>query len=129
MHVSCASSSPTVSSSAGSSSGRRRRRATCPACSRSTPRSSRLLRMVRSRAHSRPSRCRSNLTQEPMAADPTTDAALGDLRELLAANDLVLVDLVNRRLDLVEKIKQRKSELGVSFVDPEREAWLLDYLR
>ena len=52
--------------------------------------------------------CRSNLTQEPMAADPTTDAALGDLRELLAANDLALVDLVNRRLDLVKKIKQRQ---------------------
>jgi 3-deoxy-7-phosphoheptulonate synthase / chorismate mutase len=64
-----------------------------------------------------------------MAADSTTDAALDDLRELLAANDLALLDLVNRRLDLVEKIKQRKSELGVSFVDPEREAWLLDYLR
>jgi chorismate mutase len=64
-----------------------------------------------------------------MTADPPTDAALGDLRELLAANDLALVDLVNRRLDLVEKIKQRKSELGVTFVDPEREAWLLDYLR
>jgi chorismate mutase len=64
-----------------------------------------------------------------MTADPTTDAALGDLRELLAANDLALLDLVNRRLHLVEKIKQRKSELGVSFVDPEREAWLLEYLR
>ena len=64
-----------------------------------------------------------------MGADPITDAALGDLRELLAANDLALLDLVNRRLDLVEKIKQRKSELGVDFVDPEREAWLLDYLR
>ena len=64
-----------------------------------------------------------------MATDPTTDAALDDLRKLLAANDLALLDLVNRRLDLVEKIKQRKSELGVAFVDPEREAWLLDYLR
>jgi chorismate mutase len=64
-----------------------------------------------------------------MAADPTTDAALDDLRKLLAANDLALLDLVNRRLELVEKIKQRKSELGVAFVDPEREAWLLDYLR
>jgi chorismate mutase len=64
-----------------------------------------------------------------MAADPTTDAALGELRELLAANDVALLDLVNRRLDLVEKIKLRKSELGMTFVDPEREAWLLDYLR
>jgi chorismate mutase len=64
-----------------------------------------------------------------MAADPTTDAALGDLRELLVANDLALLDVVNRRLDLVKKIKRRKAELGVAFVDPEREAWLLGYLR
>ena len=64
-----------------------------------------------------------------MAADPTTDAALADLRELLALNDLALVDLFNRRLDLVEQIKQRKAELGVEFIDPEREAWLLEHLR
>ena len=64
-----------------------------------------------------------------MAADPTTDAALADLRELLALNDLALLDLFNRRLDLVEQIKQRKAELGVEFNDPEREAWLLEHLR
>jgi chorismate mutase/prephenate dehydrogenase len=64
-----------------------------------------------------------------MAADPTTDAALGDLRNLLEANDRALLDLVNRRLDLVREIKQRKAELGVEFVDPEREAWLLEHLR
>jgi chorismate mutase len=64
-----------------------------------------------------------------MAADPTTDAVLADLRELLAINDLALLDLVNRRLDLVDQIKQRKAELGVDFIDPEREAWLLDHLR
>jgi chorismate mutase len=59
------------------------------------------------------------------AADKTLD----DLREQLAVNDRALVDLVNKRLDLVEQIKRRKAELGVAFVDPEREAWLLDYLR
>jgi chorismate mutase/prephenate dehydrogenase len=64
-----------------------------------------------------------------MAADPTTDTALGDLRNLLEANDRALLDLVNRRLDLVREIKQRKAELGVEFVDPEREAWLLEHLR
>jgi chorismate mutase/prephenate dehydrogenase len=64
-----------------------------------------------------------------MAADPTTDAALGDLRNLLEANDRALLELVNRRLDLVREIKQRKAELGVEFVDPEREAWLLEHLR
>jgi len=58
-----------------------------------------------------------------------SDAALDDLRELLAVNDSALLDLVNNRLDLVRQIKQRKAELGVTFVDPEREAWLLDHLR
>jgi chorismate mutase len=64
-----------------------------------------------------------------MAADPTADATLGELRSLLEANDRTLLDLVNRRLELVSQIKQRKSELGVEFVDPEREAWLLEHLR
>jgi chorismate mutase len=64
-----------------------------------------------------------------MAAEPTIDPALGRLRELLAANDVALLEIVNRRLDLVDEIKQRKAELGVAFVDPEREAWLLEHLR
>jgi chorismate mutase len=68
-----------------------------------------------------------------MAAETTTsgagDAALDDLRELLALNDRALLDLVNKRLDLVQQIKVRKAELGVAFVDPEREAWLLEHLR
>jgi chorismate mutase len=59
----------------------------------------------------------------------TTDAALGRLRNLLAVNDRALLDLVNRRLDLVHQIKQRKAELGIAFLDPEREARLLQYLR
>jgi chorismate mutase len=57
------------------------------------------------------------------------DAVLQDLRERLAVNDRALLDLVNTRLDLVREIKRRKAELGVAFVDPEREAWLLDHLR
>jgi len=64
-----------------------------------------------------------------MAAKTTTDAALGDLRELLAVNDRALLDVVNRRLELVRRIKERKAELGIAFVDPEREARLLDFLQ
>jgi len=64
-----------------------------------------------------------------MASEKTGDAALDRLRALLATNDLALLDSVNRRLDLVHEIKQRKEELGVSFVDREREAWLLDHLQ
>ena len=64
-----------------------------------------------------------------MSAGPTIDDTLDRLRELLALNDVATIDLVNRRLELVDQIKQRKAELGVAFVDPEREAWLLDHLR
>jgi chorismate mutase len=64
-----------------------------------------------------------------MAAEPTIDATLDRLRELLAVNDVSLLDLVNRRLELVDQIKERKAELGVAFVDADREAWLLDHLR
>jgi len=64
-----------------------------------------------------------------MSAEPTIDATLARLRGLLAVNDIAVLDLVNRRLELVDQIKRRKAELGVAFLDPEREAWLLDHLR
>jgi chorismate mutase len=64
-----------------------------------------------------------------MSAEPTIDATLARLRGLLAVNDIAVLDLVNRRLELVDQIKRRKAELEVAFVDPEREAWLLDHLR
>jgi chorismate mutase len=64
-----------------------------------------------------------------MSAEPTIDATLARLRGLLAVNDIAVLELINRRLELVDRIKQRKAELGVAFVDPEREAWLLDHLR
>ena len=58
-----------------------------------------------------------------MAAEPTIDAALVRLRELLADNDVALLDLVNRRLELVGQIKERKAELGLAFVDPDQACW------
>jgi len=64
-----------------------------------------------------------------MSAEPTIDATLARLRGLLAVNDIAVLELINRRLELVDRIKRRKEELGVAFVDPEREAWLLDHLR
>lgn len=64
-----------------------------------------------------------------MSAEPTIDATLARLRGLLAVNDIAVLELINRRLELVDQIKRRKEELGVAFVDPEREAWLLDHLR
>ena len=64
-----------------------------------------------------------------MTGEATTDPELERLRGLLAANDTALVELVNKRLELVGQIKDRKDEVGVPFLDPEREAWLLEHLR
>ena len=64
-----------------------------------------------------------------MSVEPTIDATLARLRGLLAVNDIAVLELINRRLELVDQIKRRKEELGVAFVDPEREVWLLDHLR
>ena len=59
----------------------------------------------------------------------TSDAALQHLRDQVSETDRAIVDLVNRRLDLVRRIWRRKEELGLEVVDPQREAWLLDHLR
>ena len=64
-----------------------------------------------------------------MSADTTTtDPALQELRDQVSAADRSIVDLVNRRLELVRKIWVRKNELGLEVVDPQREARMLDDL-
>ena len=40
--------------------------------------------------------------------------------------DLALLEAVNRRLELVRDLKRFKEEQGIAFVDPAREAELLD---
>jgi chorismate mutase len=58
----------------------------------------------------------------------TTDAALQELRDRVSETDRSIVELVNRRLELVRKIWRRKDELGLDVVDPQREARLLEEL-
>jgi chorismate mutase len=55
--------------------------------------------------------------------------SLEELREQVSANDRAIVEAINRRLELVARIKRYKEENGIEFVDPDREAWLLDDLR
>lgn len=64
----------------------------------------------------------SDETQSPPAA---TDAVLRQLREHVSDNDRAIVDLVNRRLALVARVKRRKDELGLPFLDPQREQLML----
>ena len=59
----------------------------------------------------------------------STDPLIKQLREQISDNDRAIVELVNQRLRLVARIKRAKEERGMGFVDPEREEWMLTYLR
>jgi chorismate mutase len=56
------------------------------------------------------------------------DPFIRQLREQNPANDRPNVEAVNARLKLVAKLKGYKESRGLSFVDPEREEWMLQYL-
>ena len=58
------------------------------------------------------------------AADPL----IRQLREQISDNDRAIVEAMNKRLQLVARIKEYKESRGMSFVDPEREEWMLKYL-
>jgi chorismate mutase len=47
------------------------------------------------------------------------------LRDEISAVDRALVDAVNRRLELVGRLKRYKASRGMSFVDPEQERRLI----
>src|SRR5207302_2284964 len=59
---------------------------------------------------------------------PDGDPVLAQLREQITDVDRGLVELVNKRLKLVERIKSYKQEHGLPFLDPAREEWMLLYL-
>ena len=58
-----------------------------------------------------------------------TDSVLERLREQVAATDRNILELVNRRLELVREIRAHKDEQGISFLDPGQEERLLARLR
>ena len=58
-----------------------------------------------------------------------SDPRIEQLREQVSENDRALVEIFNRRLELVAQIKSVKLERGMAFVDPEREASMLQSLR
>ena len=58
-----------------------------------------------------------------------TDPVLERLREQIAAADREILELVNRRLELVREIRAHKKSHGVAFLDPGQEERLLARLR
>ena len=58
-----------------------------------------------------------------------TDPLIRQLREQISDNDRALVEMVNKRLQLVARLKRYKESRGIGFVDPEREEWIMSYLQ
>ena len=56
------------------------------------------------------------------------DQLIRQLREQISDTDRTIVEAINKRLDLVARLKRYKESRGMSFVDPEREEWMLSYL-
>jgi 3-deoxy-7-phosphoheptulonate synthase/chorismate mutase len=57
-----------------------------------------------------------------------TDPLIKQLREQISDNDRVVVEAMNKRLQLVAQLKRYKESRGIGFLDPEREEWMIQYL-
>ena len=57
------------------------------------------------------------------------ERTIEELREQVAEVDRAILEAVNRRLELVSRLKAVKERAGIGFVDAEREAWLLENFR
>ena len=60
--------------------------------------------------------------------EQNADPLIRQLREQISDADRTIVEAVNARLKLVARLKAYKESRGLSFVDPEREEWMLNYL-
>src|ERR1700675_2425222 len=61
-------------------------------------------------------------------AEQNDDPLIRQLREQISDADRTIIEAVNARLKLVAKLKAYKETRGLSFVDPEREEWMVSYL-
>jgi chorismate mutase len=62
-------------------------------------------------------------------AEPARDPLIRQLREQISDNDRRLVDAINKRLELVARLKAYKDSRGFDFVDTAREEWMLQDLQ
>ena len=64
-----------------------------------------------------------------MTVAPAQDEHVARVRREISDLDRALVELVNRRLELVSRLKRYKDEHGIGFVELAREEWMLQYLQ
>ena len=60
---------------------------------------------------------------------PAVDQVVASFRDQITALDVRLVSTINARIKAVRSLAQYKEERGLAFLDPEREAWLVAYLK
>ena len=59
---------------------------------------------------------------------PNDDPVIKQFRDQISDNDLKIIDLINKRLSLVDKLWRYKAEHGVDMYNPEREEWMVTFL-
>jgi chorismate mutase len=59
------------------------------------------------------------------SSEADSDPVVRDLRQQIADADAELLDAVNRRLELVRRLKEHKASRGLEFVDPTQEERLI----
>jgi chorismate mutase len=59
----------------------------------------------------------------------SADPVVTSIRDEITALDVRIVSTINARIRAVAELRRYKHEHGISFYDPEREAWLSDYLK
>lgn len=68
------------------------------------------------------------MARQAVNEEQTPDPVIKQFREQISDTDRAIVDALNKRLKLVAQIKAYKESHGVSFLDPEREEWMIQYL-
>src|SRR3954468_8749719 len=66
--------------------------------------------------------------QRKPVADASQDQVVQQLREQISDNDLAILDALNKRLSLVQRLHEYKRTHGYDVVDPSREDWILSYI-
>jgi chorismate mutase len=61
--------------------------------------------------------------------DQSSDPVVAQLREQISETDLAILDSVNKRVQLVQRLHEYKTEQGYSLTDPGREDWIVQYLQ
>jgi chorismate mutase len=64
----------------------------------------------------------------PDPSEINRDPVVRQLREQISDNDLAILAAINRRLELVRRLKEYKTSRGFEFVDQAREDWMISYL-